>query len=92
MHTDGEWFFDGAEWVSDKDGYDVAQVGWRDISGDKSEMIANGHLIAAAPDLLEACIAMSTALADIGKWVYNGHNAKLEMGRAAIAKATKREM
>ena len=89
MYTMGEWYFDGVKWVSDDEGYDIARIGLR---GDKSEMIANGHLIAAAPDLLEACIAMAAALADIGKWAYNGHNAKLEMGRAAIARATKGEM
>jgi len=50
MHTQGIWTFDGDEWVFDEDGYDVAHIGLNDRNGDRSEMVANGQLIAAVPD------------------------------------------
>jgi len=51
MYTKGHWTFDGEEWVSDEEGFDVAHIGLRE----KDEMIANGYLITAAPDLIKAC-------------------------------------
>ena len=54
--------------------------------GRKSERIANGHLIAAAPDLLKACEAALRSLNAINKQI-EGLDLPLDDIRNAIAKA-----
>ena len=95
-HTPGPWKVERA----DSDGANVvaiAQVAWCGTNGSWSknehqfisakEAKANAHLIAAAPDLLEALIAAETVLTfEHGGEPLNTRNA-LFLARAAIAKA-----
>lgn len=89
-HTPGPWF--AKEWIS-KDEYGSEHCrGWQithdgyllpmgDMEGDYDEATANAHLIAAAPDLLDAledcCKALSVK------------SPEYKAAQAAIAKATK---
>lgn len=52
-----------------------------------AEALANARLIAAAPDLLEACWAMVTSFHGV-EWMEKHMQESIAMGRAAIAKAT----
>ncbi len=52
----------------------------------RSELFANAFLIAAAPDLLEACRAMLTCCGSSENWNGETHEA-LKLIEAAIAKA-----
>ena len=91
-HTPGPWtphprFSDGAEVRS------IAQVAWCGAAAaygesgnqtiDAAEACANARLIAAAPDLLDACVRLLDAVAR------GDHKAKaIDAARAAVAKAT----
>jgi len=80
-HTPGPWTFDGEELVSDAEDWDVAYLARFMNPGYSSE--ANGYLLAAAPELLEACEA-SVA------YLLRGEGAgwkACELAQAAIAKA-----
>lgn len=76
-HTAGPWVVDVHGMVATKA---VGAEGWEicDIRADVPECDANAHLIAAAPDLLEA-------LQDALLWVDGSTKVKV---KAAIAKAT----
>ena len=58
MHTKGPWIFEsfgaGYDHSIHGNGISIAKVYYKD-SRDRSEAVANAHLIAAAPDLLEVC-------------------------------------
>jgi len=59
-HTLGPWKArktnDGIYLIESEEGYPiVGEYGWY---GNKNTITANAHLIAAAPDLLEACIGL----------------------------------
>ena len=73
-HTSGPWNTTGAPQVWAADGSKVAHT-----SND-----ANARLIAAAPELLEACLQAVRALPNKPNYVW----LVKEMARAAIAKAT----
>jgi hypothetical protein len=82
QHTPGPWHFDGQEFndVREADGELVAvalHLRTRKPERSLAEAEANARLMAAAPDLLEACKA---ALSDYEPYI--------EKCRAAIAKAT----
>lgn len=60
-HTNGPWEFDGDSYITTDNGQKmIAQVrgwGWLQYLGEEKAIAiqeANGHLLAAAPDLLEA--------------------------------------
>lgn len=53
-HTPGPWRADGAVRVQG-DGYDICRLCTIPIHKDEASALANARLIAAAPDLLEAC-------------------------------------
>lgn len=86
-HTPGPW---GVEpvygWVRDKNLNCVAQYRHSNFI-QPDEQVANAHLIAAAPDLLEAIEEM---LADLPELQYVGARffSAVDIARAAIAKAT----
>lgn len=86
MHTAGPWSVvaslpGGAVIVAAKDGAEVA-----DVWGDNGlPAAANARLIAAAPDLLEACASVWLMLADTGD---NELRLIADECRKAIAKAT----
>lgn len=88
-HTPGPWAISGDETVTVRDTQDgyVALLGWlkgRHIGPCRSaaEVYANARLIAAAPELLEACEGL-LGLAERDGWLHVAVNA----ARAAIAKA-----
>ncbi len=97
-HTIGEWQVDEVRpWpnnphvagiiIKTKGGRQVCRIG---ALPELSEMKANARLIAAAPDLLEACQLAQEFLSGIGwsAW-FGGTYQELEMSlEAAIAKAT----
>lgn len=66
--------------------YDVAKI-VRPIHG-VAEAEANAHLIAAAPELLEALTKTVQAYDDAGNWVQDMDMAWIDDARTAIAKAT----
>ena len=98
-HTDGPWTIGDVQWIMNqqtKMGYsyrpitagswELATV-WED--DDDSEMTANVHLIAAAPDLLAAARLANQELIDLGQGS-SGSPALVALW-AAIAKAEGRE-
>lgn len=95
-HTPGDWTAQGcAVYVLNAQGYNrfwllvnPGQIGERDEKNREKrtpdcELEADARLIAAAPDLLEACRYMLTLLTDMG----HGGTAGAILGRAAIARA-----
>ncbi len=93
-HTPGSWIAVEA-WVEHPDD-SIPDICNCDMGVDRSyeEARANAHLIAAAPDLLEALVHAENALADYvptieksGASLNYGHHV-LRQARAAIAKAT----
>ena len=103
-HTDGPWkivtdCLSGVRpCIHNDDGFHIAAV-YRGIFGDKfeSQFEANARLIAAAPDLLEACERMFRSLGAYldhtyqDKFLYYAPKEALELGRAAIAKTKGKE-
>lgn len=91
IHTPGPWRRDGNRIVAkiddDEESQTIADLAqpWREGQGYVSmdEVNATGHLIAAAPDLLEAAILTVSNVLDVG-YVTGPTIDKL---RAAIAKA-----
>lgn len=88
-HTKGPWLLKGcggAPWIEAASGKAVALVVLRDVN-ENAEVKANGHLMLAAPDLLDALKAVALAEAprecDCGGAVCEMWKA----ARAAIAKA-----
>ena len=91
-HTPGPWLYnDTTAQVHRLHSATIAEVCNHDMNRE-----ANARLIAAAPDLLEACIAMAKWIDGHGEVVFLGggfgaidsmNNARL-LSRAAIAKAT----
>lgn len=86
QHTPGPWAIYGGvqnegEFIIHKGATDIAVTRW--ALGDCN---ANARLIAAAPELLEACQTLATLL-DAGDWFATGRLA-VKQARAAIAKAT----
>lgn len=86
-HTPGPWVYreiapydDGIGYIS-ADGHDIVHAGVSDLPADVNR--ANGHLQAAAPDLLDACDFALTILEALG----NGSGDAANACRAAIAKA-----
>ncbi|MBA43595.1 MAG: hypothetical protein CMF62_06285 [Magnetococcales bacterium] len=82
-HTPGPWLADGF-FVSTKD--DEHSIVSAVISKPDEELKANAHLIAAAPDLLEACEAALKKLNSICQHSNAAHEAQT-MIREAINKA-----
>lgn len=91
-HTPGPWnvdFIDGVDGVFAAGDKRICQVNEVDIVGwnvrfrDESE--ANGRLIAAAPDLLEALQQAVTSMQDSG---YPNDSLVIRAARQAITKAT----
>lgn len=89
QHTRGPWFYDGQNGC----GSHIIHVAQGEIAeafgdswgDDGQQAAANARLIAAAPDLLESCIAMIAAFGgDVPDWL-RGEVAQMEL---AIAKAT----
>jgi hypothetical protein len=85
-HTPGDWesiaFGDGCV-INGPDGLRVAMTYGRDGEGEER---ANADLIAAAPDLLEACKEAEECIRTGGHFADS--NRTMEMLRAAIARAT----
>jgi hypothetical protein len=81
-HTQGDWHYKydnfGNLVVKGPDGYDICEI------RGCGDMEANAHLIAAAPELLEALVFVEERLTRSG--YPDGPN--LQTLRAAIAKAT----
>jgi hypothetical protein len=86
-HTPGPWQVDqdGAGWYIESNperDHSIAFGRWADQEeapdANDNEKLANARLIAAAPDLLAACIEVASGYSTRGS----------EMARAAIAKAT----
>ncbi len=96
-HTPGPWIADLGEAYrvrAQQDGGQVAIMmslkGQHGLAGRRSgdEVAANARLIAAAPDLLEALIAITNQLERIGDTREHKDGAFIRDARAAIAKAT----
>ncbi len=104
--TPGPWHFEPCNIGSEKNRYnpivtheggnvarifaDVAMPGLTSKAPDLETAEANARLIAAAPDLLEACKVTLKALdAEWGGEATDGDNTVRHAMRAAIAKATK---
>ena len=95
MHTSGPWQFyelldrahDGLGYIRTvpEDGLEIAHHG--DSGRSRSENVANGHLLAAAPDMLAALIYAERVLASYASTKVGVHHAGLGVVRAAIAKA-----
>ena len=89
-HTPGPWhipfYLSGAGGIGPADGYEIITCCCcGGVRGDsKEQIIANSRLIAAAPDLLEACESALTAMKN-NDW--NEHDSVFIGLRAAIAKA-----
>lgn len=92
QHTPAPWLHSIAgcnHWIVDKCGRYIAYIGGRDSIFTKTPgtpHMANARLIAAAPDLLKACMAM------IDEYETSREYQRFEIRevyRAAIAKATK---
>lgn len=91
-HTPGPWLYnDTTAQVHPPHSATIAEVCNHDLNRE-----ANARLIAAAPELLEACVAMAEWVDAHGEIVFVGggrgvvnpmNNARL-LSRAAIAKAT----
>ena len=91
-HTPGPWkhtYMPRLSVIHGPNGEHVADTGaWRD--DEHPEMRANAHLIAAAPDLLEALELLHDETRDYVEINSLGdpwHNRSMKMARAAIAKA-----
>ncbi|MFN8996621.1 MAG: hypothetical protein ACK5X3_23575 [Pseudomonadota bacterium] len=90
QHTPGPWTTDvvrstnytlriikaGTDWI--------AHVHTQSTESDIPRDVSNARLIAAAPDLLEACQTLSTLL-DTDDWIYQVDRA-VKQAQAAIAK------
>ena len=87
-HTPGPWeieehYHSGYRWISGPEHSQFAQVVWCMEDEDRSpECEANAHLIAAAPELLEA-LEMMLEMSEMGGF---GKAAAEDVARAAIAK------
>ena len=93
-HTPGPWLFWGARILRKEGGEpreaDIAEV---EIKHDAKETQANGHLIAAAPDLLEACKEMYEAYELCGSQPdYDHQSVAMKKAEAAINKAEGKEI
>jgi hypothetical protein len=97
-HTPGPWEFDGTSyiWADMSSGKMIAQIrgwGWLQKKGEEAaiaEQEANAHLIAAAPELLEACASIVVSIASKTKYLEGCDCADCQSIRlvyAAIAKA-----
>lgn len=98
QHTPGPWTFDPDEMsitaetgvmiarVTDLDDFPCVDPDTHDEDAIRRECIANGALLNAAPELLEALINARSILVDVEEWSEDGANIK-EID-AAIAKAT----
>ena len=91
-HTPGPWEIEehyhfGYRWISGPEHSQLAQVVWCMEDEDRSpECEANAHLIAAAPELLDALCYLLEASSGQGpheQWL-----AAMDQARAAIEKAT----
>ena len=90
-HTKGPWIicYDGN--IDSKSGRSICAMGFSTYKeyNDQPEMKANARLIAAAPELLEACKEQMRVIETMGNktgcWPINDDN--LQMAKAAIAKA-----
>jgi hypothetical protein len=83
-HTPGPWIIDGYGTIKAPNHETVLVEGVALPSVSTVESIANTHLVAAAPDLLEALKALVANLSD-GDFI---SETRIDAARAAIAKAT----
>lgn len=88
-HTPGPWAFNSP--LVEADGSTVAEVACAETCGDDSidsaasaEVVANGNLLAAAPDLLEAC---ERALSFVGSMPESDNVGLADFLAKVIAKA-----
>jgi len=91
QHTPGPWKVkDYYSIIFPDDGSDIAKVSLRpDNRGDYLESVANAHLIAAAPEMLDALEFVAMTFADIEASERKGYFAECpKIVSAAIAKAT----
>jgi hypothetical protein len=92
-HTPGPWTLriDSEKHyaILDEGGFPRAEVfsAHRSTDRRKAEALANARLIAAAPDLLEACLAWERARKEGGISMVDWFNVAWEKTQAAIAKA-----
>lgn len=97
-HTPGPWELESVlvgTWVTGPDGDApvICDIVTRDPDGATDEDIANGHLIAAAPDLLDALARLTRAVLEAGQayadtaQVTSGMREALYAAEEALAKA-----
>ena len=92
-HTPGPWEIEehyhfGYRWISGPQHSQLAQVVWCMEYEDRSpECEANAHLIAAAPELLEALEYYVEKVADLSRYGVIIETSLREKAEAAIAKA-----
>lgn len=82
-HSPGPWTLADGYIIADADGSDVAQ--WYASESTEEQDLANARLIAAAPDLMDACLAALSQLTEDRAEYLEQDIAQL---RAAVAKAT----
>ena len=93
QHTPGPWTTDVVRFTNYtlriiKAGTDwIAHVHTQSTESDIPRDVSNAHLIAAAPELLDALESAADELDSIMDWHGIGHPAVLRDARAAIAKA-----
>ena len=84
MITEGEWKVKGYFVVIDEKGEEIIRTVARKTADGVNERIANARLIAAAPDLYEACRRAQTRLFELGQ---SESMRTLKIMKEALAKA-----
>jgi hypothetical protein len=92
-HTPGPWTvaeYEDEAYIVDRDGHSAQGITSVRLSGagmNYSEALANAHLVAASPDLLEALEELSDLMQGVIDGDYKPDCLTLQPARAAIAKA-----
>lgn len=90
-HTPGPWHIStSGKFIRKNDGPYWPDWNICELNMDHTEATANGHLIAAAPALLEACEAAANWIARFGEHapiIFGGEAELSELLRAAIVRA-----
>lgn len=87
-HTPGPWLYDGCVQIVEAERPHMRICFLPSDHDEYASSKANARLIAAAPDLLEALIAISDQLERIGDTRPHKDGQFIDDARAAIAKAT----